>query len=34
VQTIYEGLGATLIDDDFDINKPYNTPKRNKTITI
>lgn len=26
-----EGLGATLIDDSFDINKPYNTPKRNKT---
>jgi hypothetical protein len=27
-----EGLGATLIDETFDIkNKPYNTPKRNKT---
>ncbi|SEB05948.1 CubicO group peptidase, beta-lactamase class C family [Flavobacterium gillisiae] len=26
-----EGLGATLIDDNFDINKPYDTPKRNKT---
>jgi hypothetical protein len=24
-----EGLSATLIDDDFDISKPYNTPKRN-----
>jgi len=28
-KTIYrEGLGATLIDDDFDISKPYNVPKR------
>jgi CubicO group peptidase (beta-lactamase class C family) len=26
-----EGLGATLIDDSFDVSKPYNTPKRNKT---
>jgi len=25
-----EGLGATLINDDFDISKPYNVPKRNK----
>jgi CubicO group peptidase (beta-lactamase class C family) len=24
-----EGLGATLINDDFDITKPYNVPKRN-----
>lgn len=24
------GLGATLINDNFDIQKPYNTPKRNK----
>lgn len=24
------GLGATLINEDFDIYKPYNTPKRNK----
>ena len=24
------GLGATLINDNFDVNKPYNTPKRNK----
>jgi len=24
-----EGLGATLINDDFDVNKPYNVPKRN-----
>ena len=27
-----EGLGATLIDDNFDVNKPYDTPKRNKTV--
>lgn len=25
------GLGATLIDDDFDVNAPYNVPKRNFT---
>lgn len=25
-----EGLGATLINDDFDISKPYNVPRRNK----
>ena len=25
-----EGLGATLINDDFDVSKPYNVPKRNK----
>lgn len=25
-----EGLGATLINDDFDISKPYNVPKRTK----
>lgn len=25
-----EGLGATLINDDFDISKPYEVPKRNK----
>ncbi len=25
-----EGLGATLITDDFDVSKPYETPKRNK----
>jgi CubicO group peptidase (beta-lactamase class C family) len=25
-----EGLGATLIDDDFDVSKPYNVPKRVK----
>ena len=24
-----EGLGATLINDDFDVNKPYDVPKRN-----
>lgn len=24
-----EGLGATLINDDFDVTKPYNVPKRN-----
>ena len=28
-----EGLGATLINDDFDITKPYLTPKRLKTKT-
>lgn len=26
-----EGLGATLIDENFDLNKPYTIPKRNKT---
>jgi len=26
-----EGLGATLINDDFDISKPYEVPKRTKT---
>lgn len=26
-----EGLGATLINDEFDVNKPYEVPKRNKT---
>lgn len=25
-----EGLGATLIDDDFNVTKPYEVPKRNK----
>ncbi|WP_396165511.1 serine hydrolase domain-containing protein [Flavobacterium sp.] len=25
-----EGLGATLINDDFDVSKPYNVPKRKK----
>ena len=25
-----EGLGATLINDDFDVTKPYEVPKRNK----
>lgn len=25
-----EGLGATLINDDFDVSKPYNVPKRSK----
>ncbi|SHF81510.1 CubicO group peptidase, beta-lactamase class C family [Flavobacterium fluvii] len=25
-----EGLGATLIDDDFDVTKPYKVPKRTK----
>ena len=25
-----EGLGATLINDDFDVNKPYDVPKRTK----
>ena len=25
-----EGLGATLIDNDFDVTKPYEVPKRNK----
>ncbi|WP_298303354.1 serine hydrolase [Flavobacterium sp.] len=28
-----EGLGATLINDDFDISKPYNVPKRTKINT-
>lgn len=28
-----EGLGATLINDDFDVSKPYLVPKRNKTDT-
>ncbi|GAB3712779.1 serine hydrolase [Flavobacterium koreense] len=28
-----EGLGATLINDDFDVSKPYNVPKRNKNNT-
>jgi CubicO group peptidase (beta-lactamase class C family) len=33
-KSIYrEGLGATLINDDFDISKPYNVPKRNKINT-
>jgi len=26
-----EGLGATLINDDYDVNKPYLVPKREKT---
>ncbi len=26
-----EGLGATLINDDFDVTKPYEVPKRTKT---
>ncbi|MEC4003588.1 serine hydrolase [Flavobacterium sp. SUN052] len=26
----HEGLGATLINDDFDVSKPYETPKRTK----
>ena len=26
-----EGLGATLINDDFDVSKPYEIPKRTKT---
>ena len=30
-----EGLGATLINDNFDVSKPYKVPKRNKTaITL
>jgi hypothetical protein len=28
-----EGLGATLIDDDFDVSKPYEIPKRTKINT-
>ncbi len=28
-----EGLGATLINDDFDVSKPYLIPKRNKSNT-
>jgi CubicO group peptidase (beta-lactamase class C family) len=33
-KSIYrEGLGATLINDDFDISKPYNVPKRTKINT-
>ena len=28
-----EGLGATLINDDFDVSKPYIVPKRTKTKT-
>lgn len=33
-KSIYrEGLGATLINDDFDVSKPYNVPKRNKNNT-
>jgi len=32
-KTIYrEGLGATLINDDFDISKPYEVPKRTKLV--
>ncbi|WP_396156174.1 serine hydrolase domain-containing protein [Flavobacterium sp.] len=27
--TYREGLGATLINDDYDVSKPYNVPKRN-----
>lgn len=27
-----EGLGATLINDDFDVSKPYEVPKRTKII--
>jgi len=27
-----EGLGATLINDDFDVSKPYQVPKRTKLI--
>ena len=27
-----EGLGATLINSSFDVLKPYETPRRNKTI--
>lgn len=27
-----EGLGATLINDDFDVSKPYLVPKRNKLV--
>jgi CubicO group peptidase (beta-lactamase class C family) len=27
-----EGLGATLINDDFDVSKPYEVPKRTKLI--
>jgi len=34
-QAVYrEGIGATLIDDDFDISKPYLVPKRNITPNI
>ena len=29
-----EGLGATLINDDFDASKPYEGPKRSKTKII
>ncbi len=29
-----EGLGATLINDDFDISKPYDVPKRSKPDNI
>jgi CubicO group peptidase (beta-lactamase class C family) len=29
-----EGLGATLINDDFDITKPYHVPKRNLSQSI
>ncbi len=33
-KSIYrEGLGATLINDDFDVSKPYNVPKRTKINT-
>lgn len=28
-----EGLGATLINDDFDVSKPYKVPKRTKLTT-
>jgi CubicO group peptidase (beta-lactamase class C family) len=28
-----EGLGATLINDDFDVSKPYEVPKRTKSNT-
>jgi len=27
-----EGLGVTLIDDDFDVSKPYEVPRRSKTV--
>ena len=27
-----EGLGATLINDDFDVSKPYTIPKRNRLL--
>jgi CubicO group peptidase (beta-lactamase class C family) len=29
-----EGLGTTLINDDFDVTKPYLLPRRNKSVSV